>query len=179
MPGEPIVLVATASSHRQAAFSAAEFLMDYLKTRAPFWKEEARGDATRGSVEGKDQTPTRQTVGVTRLPPFKVWCTFFQKTRDAFAMVFRLHQAVDRGDGPLADFLGIAIGRATNPSFRARTASGGLAAMRAASACASARMSACATTLLTSPMRKASCHRSIAGEKSSAALAGPRIAGRR
>jgi molybdopterin synthase catalytic subunit len=38
-PGEVIVLVITASSHRQAAFAAAEFLMDYLKTRAPFWKQ--------------------------------------------------------------------------------------------------------------------------------------------
>lgn len=38
-PGEVIVLVVTASSHRQAAFAAAEFLMDYLKTRAPFWKQ--------------------------------------------------------------------------------------------------------------------------------------------
>ena len=38
-PGEDIVLVITASSHRQAAFAAAEFLMDYLKTRAPFWKQ--------------------------------------------------------------------------------------------------------------------------------------------
>jgi molybdopterin synthase catalytic subunit len=38
-PGDVIVLVATASSHRQAAFAAAEFLMDYLKTRAPFWKQ--------------------------------------------------------------------------------------------------------------------------------------------
>jgi molybdopterin synthase catalytic subunit len=38
-PGEMIVLVATASSHREAAFAAAEFLMDYLKTRAPFWKQ--------------------------------------------------------------------------------------------------------------------------------------------
>jgi len=37
-PGEDIVLVVTASSHREAAFAAAEFLMDYLKTRAPFWK---------------------------------------------------------------------------------------------------------------------------------------------
>src|SRR5262245_31567523 len=36
-PGEVIVLVATAASHRQDAFAAAEFLMDYLKTRAPFW----------------------------------------------------------------------------------------------------------------------------------------------
>src|SRR5271168_1628173 len=39
LPGELIVLVVTASSHRQAAFEAAEFLMDYLKTRAPFWKQ--------------------------------------------------------------------------------------------------------------------------------------------
>ena len=38
-PGEVIVLVVTASSHREAAFAAAEFLMDYLKTRAPFWKQ--------------------------------------------------------------------------------------------------------------------------------------------
>jgi molybdopterin synthase catalytic subunit len=38
-PGEPIVLVVAASSHREAAFAGAEFLMDYLKTRAPFWKQ--------------------------------------------------------------------------------------------------------------------------------------------
>jgi molybdopterin synthase catalytic subunit len=38
-PGENIVLVVTASPHREAAFAAAEFLMDYLKTRAPFWKQ--------------------------------------------------------------------------------------------------------------------------------------------
>ena len=38
-PGEDIVMMATASSHREAAFAAAEFLMDYLKTRAPFWKQ--------------------------------------------------------------------------------------------------------------------------------------------
>jgi molybdopterin synthase catalytic subunit len=37
-PGEDIVLVVTASSHRHDAFAAAEFLMDFLKTRAPFWK---------------------------------------------------------------------------------------------------------------------------------------------
>ena len=40
MPGENIVLVVTASQHRQAAVEAAEFLMDYLKTSAPFWKRE-------------------------------------------------------------------------------------------------------------------------------------------
>jgi len=38
-PGDVIVLVATVSSHREAAFAAASFLMDYLKTRAPFWKQ--------------------------------------------------------------------------------------------------------------------------------------------
>ena len=38
-PGQNIMMVATASSHREAAFAAAEFLMDYLKTKAPFWKQ--------------------------------------------------------------------------------------------------------------------------------------------
>jgi molybdopterin synthase catalytic subunit len=42
VPGDNIVLVVTASIHRQAAFEAAAFLMDYLKTRAPFWKKEER-----------------------------------------------------------------------------------------------------------------------------------------
>ena len=45
LPGERIVLVAVASSHRKAAFEACEFLMDYLKTSAPFWKQEERGSA--------------------------------------------------------------------------------------------------------------------------------------
>ncbi len=40
MPGEQIVLVATASEHRDAAFDAAHFVMDYLKTAAPFWKKQ-------------------------------------------------------------------------------------------------------------------------------------------
>jgi molybdopterin synthase catalytic subunit len=40
VPGDPIVLVVTLSSHRAAAFSAADFVMDYLKTSAPFWKKE-------------------------------------------------------------------------------------------------------------------------------------------
>jgi len=39
-PGDPIVWVGVASTHREAAFSACEFIMDYLKTRAPFWKKE-------------------------------------------------------------------------------------------------------------------------------------------
>jgi molybdopterin synthase catalytic subunit len=47
-PGDGIVLVVTASSHRVAAFEAANFLMDYLKTRAPFWKREHLADGTTG-----------------------------------------------------------------------------------------------------------------------------------
>ena len=39
-PGEPIVMVATASAHRREAFEACDYLMDYLKSRAPFWKKE-------------------------------------------------------------------------------------------------------------------------------------------
>jgi molybdopterin synthase catalytic subunit len=45
-PGENIVLVLTASKHRQAAFEAAEFLMDYLKANAPFWKREESAGGT-------------------------------------------------------------------------------------------------------------------------------------
>ena len=53
-PGEQIVLVVTASAHRAAAFAAADFLMDYLKTRAPFWKKEHRVDGRAGDwVEAK------------------------------------------------------------------------------------------------------------------------------
>jgi len=53
-PGEQIVLVAAASAHRRAAFEAAEFLMDYLKTRAPFWKREHLVDGSVGGwVEAK------------------------------------------------------------------------------------------------------------------------------
>lgn len=43
-PGETIMMVATSAPHRTAAFQAAEFLMDYLKSRAPFWKKEIGGD---------------------------------------------------------------------------------------------------------------------------------------
>lgn len=54
-PGENIVLVVTASAHRLAAFEAANFLMDYLKSRAPFWKKEHRADGSDGGwVEAKD-----------------------------------------------------------------------------------------------------------------------------
>ena len=46
-PGERIVLVAAASRHRQAAFEACQFLIDWLKTRAPFWKVEETSDGAR------------------------------------------------------------------------------------------------------------------------------------
>lgn len=49
VPGEGIVLVLAASAHRAAAFEAAEFLMDYLKTHAPFWKKEHRVDGREGN----------------------------------------------------------------------------------------------------------------------------------
>ena len=54
-PGENIVLVVAASKHRRAAFEAADFLMDYLKSRAPFWKKEHRaGGAEGGWVDAKE-----------------------------------------------------------------------------------------------------------------------------
>ncbi|MEP3275995.1 MAG: molybdenum cofactor biosynthesis protein MoaE [Stappiaceae bacterium] len=49
LPGHNIVLVVSASRHRQAAFDAASFLMDFLKTRAPFWKKEHLKDGSSGS----------------------------------------------------------------------------------------------------------------------------------
>lgn len=53
-PGEPVVFVATAARHRRAAFEACDFLMDYLKSRAPFWKKEHGPDGPRW-VEPRDQ----------------------------------------------------------------------------------------------------------------------------
>ena len=51
LPGDSIVLVVTASPHRAQAFAAAQFLMDWLKTKAPFWKREERADGTTRWVE--------------------------------------------------------------------------------------------------------------------------------
>ena len=53
-PGDTIVLVVTASEHRDAAFDAAKFLMDYLKTSAPFWKRETGPDGANW-VDAKSQ----------------------------------------------------------------------------------------------------------------------------
>jgi molybdopterin synthase catalytic subunit len=55
-PGEAIMMVATAAPHRGDAFAAAEFLMDYLKSRAPFWKKESRdGGATWVAAKDADE----------------------------------------------------------------------------------------------------------------------------
>jgi molybdopterin synthase catalytic subunit len=54
-PGERIMMVATASRHRVAAFEAAEYLMDYLKSRAPFWKKEIAADGGTDWVAAKDE----------------------------------------------------------------------------------------------------------------------------
>ncbi|OIQ35004.1 MAG: molybdenum cofactor biosynthesis protein MoaE [Roseobacter sp. MedPE-SWchi] len=52
-PGERIMMVATAARHRKHAFEAAEYLMDYLKSRAPFWKKEILTDGRAGWVDAK------------------------------------------------------------------------------------------------------------------------------
>ncbi len=54
VPGEVIVFVAALSRHRDAAFDGARFVMDYLKTDAPFWKKEHRKDGSTGWVSAKD-----------------------------------------------------------------------------------------------------------------------------
>lgn len=53
-PGDNIVLVIACSSHRQNAFAAAEFLMDYLKTRAPFWKKEVLANGETRWVDARE-----------------------------------------------------------------------------------------------------------------------------
>ncbi|MES0383508.1 MAG: molybdopterin synthase catalytic subunit MoaE [Hyphomicrobium sp.] len=60
-PGDNIVLVVTASAHRQAAFEAAGFLMDYLKTRAPFWKKETGPAGESSWVEARENDETAAT----------------------------------------------------------------------------------------------------------------------
>ena len=64
--GSPIVLVAASSRHRKAAFEAAEFIMDFLKTRAPFWKKEHHADGSSGTwvdaKEADDQALTRWSI---------------------------------------------------------------------------------------------------------------------
>ena len=57
-PGDAIVLVVTLSRHRQSAFAAAEFLMDYLKSRAPFWKKETFADGAETWVDARDTDAT-------------------------------------------------------------------------------------------------------------------------
>lgn len=60
-PGENIVLVLTASAHRQAAFEAAEYLMDWLKTKAPFWKlEEGTSGAEWVDARESDEDATKR-----------------------------------------------------------------------------------------------------------------------
>ncbi len=61
LPGDQIVLVACASPHRQAAFEACEFLMDWLKTKAPFWKlEEIAGQGHWVDARESDETAARR-----------------------------------------------------------------------------------------------------------------------
>jgi molybdopterin synthase catalytic subunit len=67
---EPIVLVATASTHRAEAFQAAEFLMDYLKTRAPFWKKQHHADKRTGEwVAATDDDATAAARWISSKPP--------------------------------------------------------------------------------------------------------------
>ena len=59
-PGDPIVLTITASAHRQAAFESCSFLMDWLKTEAPFWKREEGADGERWVTARADDDAARE-----------------------------------------------------------------------------------------------------------------------
>lgn len=68
--GEAIVLVATASAHRAAAFAAAEFLMDYLKTRAPFWKKQHGLDGRAGDwIAPREEDDAAAAKWISSRPP--------------------------------------------------------------------------------------------------------------
>jgi molybdopterin synthase catalytic subunit len=70
-PGDQIVLVVAAAQHRGEAFSAAEFLMDFLKTRAPFWKRQKLADGTSGgwvAAKDEDEEATRRWSPAGRAP---------------------------------------------------------------------------------------------------------------
>ena len=68
-PGDNIVLVVTASAHRRAAFEAAEFLMDYLKTRAPFWKKETDADGNGHWVDARESDTDAEKRWQINAPP--------------------------------------------------------------------------------------------------------------
>src|SRR5580700_4125676 len=74
-PGEVIVLVVTASSHREAAFAAASFLMDYLKTRAPFWKqvEKVAGNIGCDDNAADDAAAAARGGEIARSMPGSLW----------------------------------------------------------------------------------------------------------
>ncbi|SOC86079.1 molybdopterin synthase catalytic subunit [Ensifer adhaerens] len=67
MPGERIVLVSATASHRQAAFDGANYVMDFLKTAAPFWKKEHNADGSRGEwVAAKDEDDSARDKWVSK-----------------------------------------------------------------------------------------------------------------
>lgn len=68
LPGEPIVLVATASAHRAAALDACAFLIDWLKTKAPFWKLEETDTGEQRWVEARDSDDAAAARWETRGP---------------------------------------------------------------------------------------------------------------
>jgi molybdopterin synthase catalytic subunit len=71
-PGDNIVLVVAASRHRQAAFEAAEYLMDYLKSRAPFWKKETAADGTGQWVDARETDEAALLRWSPKIPSAKV-----------------------------------------------------------------------------------------------------------
>jgi molybdopterin synthase catalytic subunit len=70
-PGDNIVLVVAASRHRQAAFEAAEYLMDYLKSRAPFWKKETTADGNGQWVDARETDEAALLRWSSKIPAVK------------------------------------------------------------------------------------------------------------
>src|SRR5262249_62125474 len=77
-PGDNIVLVVTASEHRDAAFDAAKFLMDYLKTSAPFWKRESGPGGSRWVEAEASDADAAARWRKQNMPPSERWPATFR-----------------------------------------------------------------------------------------------------
>jgi molybdopterin synthase catalytic subunit len=124
-PGDNIVLVVTASAHREAAFDAAAFLMDYLKTRAPFWKKEQGTDGSERWVEARECDDTAAARwGDAQLPAEGEEDLTQESLRRFYVELFIVHPTLDPAEISLA--LGLEAQTVDRVGDRRRTPKGKL-----------------------------------------------------
>ena len=107
LPSDQIVLVATSSAHRKAAFDATEFIMDFLKTDAPFWKAEERDGETSWVEARKSDDDARERGMPTGPEPARA--EFRSVGRQAGQIAIRPHQILIAIDKPPAGPAGVKL----------------------------------------------------------------------